>query len=76
MHAILKILFGAFLLIGSVTYIYTNQYGAWSDLLTVVNGVAPAFVGLIGLFIIWLELDELKVKKEIQVSSRKAKRKR
>jgi len=76
MHAIIKILFGALLLIGSVSYIYTNQYGSWSDFLTVINGLVPPFIGLLGLFIIWLELDELKVKKEVQASSRKAKRKR
>lgn len=76
MHAIIKIIFGAILLIGSITYIYSNQYGAWSDFLTVVNGIVPPFVALMGLFIIWLELDELKVKKEIQRSGRKSKRKR
>lgn len=76
MHAIIKIIFGAILLIGSIAYIYTNQYGAWSDFLTVVNGIVPLFVALMGLFIIWLELDELKVKKEIQRSGRKPKRKR
>ncbi len=76
MHAIIKIIFGAILLIGSITYIYSNQYGAWSDFLTVVNGIVPPFVALMGLFIIWLELDELKVKKEIQKSSRRPKRKR
>ena len=76
MHAIIKILFGALLLIGSVTYIYTNQYGAWSDFLTVVNGIVPPFFGLIGLFVIWLELDELKIKREVQPSGKKAKRKR
>ncbi len=74
MNAIIKILFGALLLVGSVTYIYTNVYGAWSDFLTVVNGMVPPFAGLIGLFIIWLELDELKVKREVQASSKKAKK--
>jgi len=74
MNTIIKILFGALLLVGSVTYIYTNVYGAWSDFLTVVNGMVPPFVGLIGLFIIWLELDELKVKREVQASSKKAKK--
>lgn len=74
MNTIIKILLGALLLVGSVTYIYTNQYGAWTDFLTVVNGMTPPFVGLIGLFIIWLELDELKVKREVQASSRKDKK--
>ncbi len=74
MHSIVKILFGAILLVGSISYIYTNQYGAWSDFLTVVNGMVPPFVGLIGLFVIWLELDEMKVEREIKTSSRKRKR--
>ena len=76
MHAIIKIIFGAILLIGSITYIYSNQYGAWSDFLTVVNGIVPPFVALMGLFIIWLELDELKVKKEVHRTSSRPKRKR
>lgn len=64
MHAIIKILFGAALLIGSISYIYTDQYGAWGDFLTVVNGIVPAFVAILGLFVIWLELDDLKVKRK------------
>lgn len=71
MHAIFKILIGAVLLIGAVMYVYTNQYGAWGDLLTVVNGTVPAFVGLVGLFIIWLELDEWKIEKSIKDSKKK-----
>lgn len=76
MHAIIKIIFGAILLIGSITYIYNDQFGAWGDFLTVVNGIVPPFVALMGLFIIWLELDELKVKKEVRRTSRRPKRKR
>jgi hypothetical protein len=74
MHSIVKILFGAILLVGSISYIYTNQYGAWSDFLTVVNGMVPPFVGLIGLFVIWLELDEMKVEREVKTISKKRKR--
>ena len=75
MHAIIKVLFGAFLLIGSIAYIYTNQYGAWRDFLTVVNGIVPPLIGLIGLFIIWLELDDIKVKGNSK-PARKAKRRK
>jgi len=71
MHAIIKILIGAILLIGAVFYIYNDLYGAQSDLLTVINGILPAFVGLIGLFIIWLELDELKLKRTASPSKKK-----
>ena len=74
MHAIVKILFGAMLLIGSIMYIYTNQFGAWRDFLTVVNGIVPPFVALVGLFIIWLELDELNVKKGMRAGKTKGKK--
>jgi hypothetical protein len=66
MHPVVNMLIGAVLLIGGIAYVYTNQYGAWRDFLTVVNGIVPAFVALIGVFIIWLELDELKVRKELK----------
>jgi len=66
MHPVVNMLIGAVLLIGGIAYVYTNQYGAWSDFLTVVNGIVPAFVALIGVFIIWLELDELKVQRELK----------
>ena len=74
MHAAIKILFGAILLIGSIAYIYTNQYGAWADLLTVINGVVPALVAMLGLFLIWLELDELKVKSEAKPAKKPRKK--
>jgi len=74
MHPIIKILFGAILLISSIWYIYTNQYGAWGDFLTVVNGLVPPFIALIGVFIIWLELDELKIGKEIRAEKRQTKK--
>jgi len=66
MHPIVNIVIGAVLLIAAIAYVYTNQYGAWGDLLTVVNGIVPAFVALMGVFIIWLELDELKVRSELK----------
>ena len=71
MGAMLKILIGAILVIAAVSYVYTNQYGAWSDFLTVVNGTVPAFVGLIGLFVIWLELDEIKISRSLKEAEKK-----
>lgn len=71
MNTILKLLIGAILLVGAVMYVYDDSlsmsligHSARQDFITVVNGTVPAFVGLIGLFIVWLELDELKVKRE------------
>ena len=66
MNPIVNIIIGAVLLVAAVAYVYTNQYGAWGDLLTVVNGIVPAFVALVGVFIVWLELDELKVRRELK----------
>lgn len=66
MHALIKVLLGAVLLVGSVFYIYSNQYGALTDFLTVINGTVPAFLALIGVFIIWLELDEWKIKRQMK----------
>jgi len=71
MHAIVKIIIGAILLIGAITYVYNDMYGARAALITVVNGTVPAFVGLIGLFIIWLELDELKIERSLKASKKK-----
>lgn len=72
MHAIVKLLVGAILLIAAVMYIYDDMsvfgHSARGDLITVVNGTLPAFIGLIGLFIVWLELDELKVQRATKAS--------
>lgn len=77
MHPIIKVLFGAILLIGSITYIYSNYdplnvgVGARRALYTVLNGLVPPFIALLGLFIVWLELDELKIEKESKAEKRK-----
>ena len=71
MHPIFKILIGAILVIFTVGYFIEDVYGARRDFLTVVNGTVPAFIGLIGLFIIWLELDEWKIEKSIKESKKK-----
>lgn len=77
MHPIIKLLIGAILLIGSIAYIYRNTgsgifgMGALDAFLVVLNGLAPPFVGLLGLFIVWLELDELKIERELKAESKK-----
>jgi hypothetical protein len=75
MHTIVKLIIGAILLIGSVMYVYDENlsmaligHSARQDFITVVNGTVPAFMGLIGLFIVWLELDELKVNRAAKAS--------
>jgi len=79
MHPIIKILLGAILLFGGVWWILQgsdqviNRHGI-EDLKTVLNGVIPPFVILLGLFIVWLELDELKIEKELKQEERRSKR--
>lgn len=36
------------------------------SLITVIEGFIPAFLILVGLFMIWLEADELKMQKELE----------
>lgn len=77
MSAIVKLLIGAILLVGSVMYIYDESMSmsligrsARTDFIAVINGTVPAFVGLIGLFIVWLELDEMKIENQIKSSKK------
>jgi len=80
MHPIIKIFVGAVFVIGSIWWIlqgsaqYLNRSGI-SDFMTVVNGLLPPFVALLGLFIVWLELDELKIEKELKQEERKSRKK-
>jgi hypothetical protein len=50
-------------------------HSAFQDFVTVVNGALPPLVFLLGLFIVWLELDELKIEKELAVEQKKEKKK-
>jgi len=70
MHAAIKILIGALLLISSIYYVYNNTYGALDNLIVVLNGTVPALVALVGVFIIWIELDDIKVKREMKKSKK------
>lgn len=81
MHPIVKILLGAILVVGSVWWVlqgsleYTRHSGL-ADLRTVLNGMVPPLVFLLGIFVIWLELDELRIEKELKAEEKKARRKR
>ncbi|MEM5871298.1 MAG: hypothetical protein QW051_00325 [Candidatus Aenigmatarchaeota archaeon] len=81
MHAAVKIIFGLILLlIGLVLFIdsiypimgTTGTFGInWFDnFIVVVTGVIPIFLILLGLFIVWLEADELKTTKEFEEMER------
>lgn len=78
MHPIGKIIIGAILVIGSVYYVAMNPLDlaptAWNAFKTVIHGIIPPFVFLVGLFIVWLELDELRIEKELKREERRTRR--
>lgn len=75
MHPIVKILIGVVLIVGSLVALIRDEWGLRASLLTVIKGVVPAFLILIGIFIVWLELDELKIEKELAREEKKTKKK-
>jgi hypothetical protein len=80
LHIIAKIIIGIILVIGSAWWIAqgSQAYIARSgieDLITVINGGVPVLVFLLGLFIVWLELDELKIERELKTEEEKEKKK-
>jgi hypothetical protein len=87
MGTISKILLGIILLVGSAWWILKAPYYPLTllgisqgtnlaDFIIVVNGAIPPLIFLIGLFIIWLEYDELKIQRELAREERKARRKK
>jgi len=68
LHPIIKILVGAILLIGSVAVIYRYTL---DEFWLVLKGIVPPMVALVGLFIVWLELDELKIERELKKEKKK-----
>ena len=46
----------------------------FNSFITVLIGVIPPLFILIGLFVIWLELDEIKAEKELKAEEKKAKK--
>jgi len=83
LHPLIKIIFGAMLVVGSIWWVFQGPDAAkisqlvyqWvgiqpvgyalGDVITLANGGAPAFLFLVGIFIIWLELDEWKIEREL-----------
>jgi hypothetical protein len=43
----------------------------WVAFKTVVLGIVPALIFVVGLFIVWLELDELRVEGELKEERKK-----
>lgn len=85
MHSLVKIIIGVIFVIASVWWIVqgsTVLYGiknvhtvtqrtALADLITIVNGGIPIFLAFIGLLIIWLEWDNLRMQKEVVEEKKK-----
>ncbi len=82
MHPALKILIGfVFIAIGLGLFVDSLMPNPitgiqWiTNFVIVLTGFIPAFLILIGLFVVWLEVDELKVQKEIEEEEEKEKKK-
>lgn len=78
MGPIAKMFIGVLLMVGSVVAVIvstTTPYNMLQALITVVLGVVPALVFLIGLFIVWLEWDELRIEKELAKEEEEEKKK-
>lgn len=70
----IKIIIGVILVVGSAWYII-NGFGilspGWPALLTVIKGAVPLIVLIIGIFLIWLEWDELRIERELEKETEK-----
>jgi len=82
LHPVIKVLVGAIMMVGSiaaVVYSMGNNVeilgisipNLWVAFKTVVFGIVPALVFVVGLFIVWLELDELRVEGELKEEKKK-----
>lgn len=69
MHPIAKIVIGAILIVGSawVVYKYTLD-----EFWLIVKGIVPPLVFIVGLFIVWLEYDELRIERELKQETARA----
>jgi len=71
MQAAGKVLVGVILVVASAWWIiqgsamYLRRSGV-QDFITVFNGAVPVLVFLLGIFIVWLEIDEMKVERELK----------
>ena len=77
MHSMVKLIVGALMVIGSTWAVLAYpEWGLLPAFVTVLKGIVPVMVFLLGLFIVWLELDEMRIEKELASEERKPRRKR
>ena len=82
MGALIKLIIGAILMIAAVWWVIPGQGGssnligrnAVNDLISLLNAAVPIGLFLIGLFVVWLELDEIKIEREIKSEGKKSKK--
>jgi hypothetical protein len=69
LHPIAKIVIGAILIVGSawVVCMYTLD-----EFWLIVKGIVPPLVFIVGLFIVWLECDELRIERELKQETARA----
>jgi len=70
---LLMIVVGFGLFIDSIGSVWNSMTGIrwWSNFMVVLTGVIPPLLILIGVFIVWLEADEIGAGKEIKAEEKK-----
>jgi len=63
---LILILIGLGLFIDSVTPIVGTGIEWVSNFIIVLTGVIPILLILVGLFVVWLEIDEIKVRRDLE----------
>ena len=63
---LILIIIGLGLFLDSVTPIVGTGIEWITNFIIVLTGIIPIFLIIIGLFIVWLEVDELKAQKELK----------
>lgn len=90
MHPLTKTIIGIILLVVPIiayVYEYINlpahffqgkpyELHLLGSLWTVIQGIIPPALIILGIFIIWLELDEWRIEKELQEEEKKTKKKK
>lgn len=81
MSALIKLLIGAILMIASVWWVLQGsdvlmKRSGLADLITLVNAAIPLGLFIIGIFILWLELDEIRIDREIRTEEKRARKRK
>lgn len=81
MHPVVKLIIGAILMIAAVWWVLQGSLNligrsGLTDLIALLNAGIPIGVFFVGLFVVWLELDEIRIEREIKAEEKKAKKKK